>query len=355
MLAPWLKSPFWREQGMLARQRGLALAMLAVMALLLAGPATTWAKPLRLLHVSYDPTRELFHDVNLAFAAAQTQAGKPNPRIYMSHSGSGKQSRSILEGLEADVASLALSYDLDRLVGPDSLLPPDWKTRLPYRSVPFTSTIVFAVRPGNPKGIRDWPDLLRGDVKIITANPKTSGGARWAYLAAYGQVLTRGGDSSAAEAYVRELFRRVPILDAAARGSMTTFAQRLMGDVCLVWENEAHLTAKLLPGRIEVVTPPLSILAEPPVAVIEGYAKKHGTLEISRAYLGFLFTPEGQAIAAKHGYRPQDAAVHAQYASHFPTVQTFTVDSLFGGWQKAHRDHFAEDGLFDRMQRERQP
>jgi sulfate/thiosulfate transport system substrate-binding protein len=334
-----------------------ALAACAVLGALGLIPqsGTVVAAPLRLLHVSYDPTRELFHDVNLAFAAAQSRAGQPNPRIYMSHAGSGKQSRSILEGLEADVATLALSYDLDKLVGPDSLLPADWKTRLPHNSVPYTSTIVFAVRPGNPKGIREWADLVRGDVKIITANPKTSGGARWAYLAAYGQVLTRGGTPADAEAYVREVYRRVPVLDAAARGSMTTFAQRLMGDVCLVWENEAHLTAKLLPGRIEVVTPSVSVLAEPPVAVIEGYARKHGTLELSRAYLQFLFTPEGQAIAAKHGYRPQDPEVRQNHAANFAGVQTFTVDSLFGGWKQAHRDHFAEGGLFDRLQQERRP
>jgi sulfate/thiosulfate transport system substrate-binding protein len=325
------------------------------------GMTVAHAAPLRLLNVSYDPTRELFRDVNAVFlrewtARPSTAPASSKPlRIYMSHGGSGKQSRSILEGLEADVATLALSYDLDKLVGPDSLLPKNWREKFPHQSIPFTSTIVFAVRPGNPKGIRTWEDLVRGDVQVITANPKTSGGARWAYLAAYGHVLFRGGDTAEAEAYVRELYRRVPVLDAAARGSMTTFAQRMMGDVCLTWENEARLTQTVMPGHIDIVVPPVSIVAEPPVAVVEGYARRHGTLEAARAYLGFLFTPEGQEIAVKHGYRAQDSAVASRHSGEFPAIRRFRVDSLFGGWAKAHAKHFAEDGVFDRLQQEARP
>jgi sulfate/thiosulfate transport system substrate-binding protein len=325
------------------------------------GVSQTLAAPVRLLNVSYDPTRELFRDINDAFTknwvekhSNDLKASKPF-RIYMSHSGSGKQSRSILEGLEADVATLALGYDLDKLVGPDSLLPANWREKLPYQSIPFTSTIVFAVRPGNPKQIRTWADLVRSDVQVITANPKTSGGARWVYLAAYGQILLQGGDSLAAETYVRALYRRVPVLDAAARGSMTTFAQRMMGDVCLTWENEARLTQKVLPGQIEIVTPEISIIAEPPVAVVEGYAKKHGTMDLARAYLTFMFSPAGQEIATKHGYRAQDSLVAHRYQADFPAFRSFRIDSLFGGWPKAHAKHFAEDGVFDRLQRTEKP
>ena len=317
--------------------------------LLAAMPKVGVTETLRLLNVSYDPTRELFREVNAAFVRAYEKSTGKKLRVYMSHGGSGKQARSILEGLEADVSTLALAYDIDALHSKGDLLPKDWRQRLPFGSVPYTSTIVFLVRPGNPKGIHDWPDLLKPGVKVVAANPKTSGGARWSYLAAYGQVLMRGGDSATAYAYVRELYRHVPVLDAAARGSVTTFAQRLIGDVCLTWENEAVLTLKKLPGQAEMVVPPISILAEPPVAVIETYARKHGVYAIAEAYLKFLYTKEGQTIAARNHYRPSDTAIAVQYAKEFPVIKRFSVDSLFGGWTSAHAQHFKDGAIFDQL------
>lgn len=310
------------------------------------------AKELALLNVSYDPTRELYDDVNRAFSAqwAKQHDGQ-KVRIKQSHGGSGKQARAVLDGLEADVVTLALGGDIDVLATKGQLLDTNWASRLPNDSAPVTSTIVFAVRKGNPKNIRDWDDLVRDGVSVITANPKTSGGARWAYLAAWGQALERAnGDESAARAYVTKLFRNVPVLDTGARGATTSFAERGQGDVLLSWENEAALLAKDVgAGKFEVVVPSASIVAEPPVAVVDRYADKHGTRELASAYLQFLYSDEGQEIAAKHHYRPQAPTVLARHAAKFPDVKRFTVKDKFGGWSKAQKTHFDDGGIFDQI------
>jgi sulfate/thiosulfate-binding protein len=302
-----------------------------------------------LLNVSYDPTRELYQDVNAAFAKSWgAKNGGQKLTINQSHGGSGKQARSVIDGLEADVVTLALAYDIDAIAA-KGLLPTSWQSRFPEHSAPYTSTIVFLVRKGNPKKIKDWDDLARPGVSVVTPNPKTSGGARWNYLAAWGYAMKKGGGEAGAKDFVTRLFRNVPILDTGARGSTISFVERGIGDVLIAWENEALLAQKDAKDKLEIVVPSVSILAEPPVAVIERYAAKHNTKDVAKAYLDFLYTPEGQEIAAKHFFRPRLAAVATKYASTFPKMTLFTVDEAFGGWAKAHRTHFADGGTFDQI------
>lgn len=320
-------------------------------AALAAGTALLAAGPVKILNVSYDPTRELYNQVNAAFAKQWKSKNGAEVQISQSHGGSGKQARSVLDGLPADVVTLALAYDIDVLAEKGHLLPANWQSRLPNNSTPYTSTIVFLVRKGNPKRIKDWDDLVRQGVSVITPNPKSSGGARWSYLAAWGYALKKNnGDDNKAREFVTKLYKNVPVLDSGARGSTTTFAQRGIGDVLLSWENEAYLALNEL-GRdkVEVVTPSLSILAEPPVAVVDKVAAKHGTTEVAKAYLEFLYSDEGQEIAAKNYYRPQSAKVAAKYASNFPKLGLFTIGELFGGWQKAQKRHFDDGGVFDKI------
>jgi sulfate/thiosulfate-binding protein len=308
------------------------------------------AQAQELLNVSYDPTRELYVDVNAAFAKQwQAKSGKA-VTVQQSHGGSSKQARAVIDGLDADVVTLALAYDIDA-IAESGLLPRDWQKRLPHNSSPYTSTIVFLVRKGNPKGIKDWGDLVRPGVEVITPNPKTSGGARWNYLAGWAWALKQpGGDEATARAYVTQLFQHVPVLDSGARGSTTTFVQRGIGDVLLAWENEAFLAIKELgPGKVDVVVPSLSILAEPPVAVVDKVVDKKGTRAAAQAYLEFLYTPEGQEIAARNYYRPRLEAVAARHAATFPKVNLVTIDASFGGWQKAQKTHFADGGVFDQI------
>jgi sulfate transport system substrate-binding protein len=303
-----------------------------------------------LLNVSYDPTRELYQEVNAAFAKQWRARTAKTLTVQQSHGGSSKQARAVLDGLEADVVTLALAYDIDALAD-GKLLPRDWQKRLPHNSSPYTSTVVFLVRKGNPKGIKDWNDLVRPGMQVITPNPKTSGGARWNYLAAWAYALKRpGGSEATAKAFVTALFRNVPVLDSGARGATTTFVQRGIGDVLLAWENEAFLAIKELgPGKLDVVVPSLSILAEPPVAVVDAVVDRKGTRAAAQAYLEFLYTPEGQDIAARYHYRPRLPAVAARYASAFPKVNLITIDAVFGGWQKAQKVHFADGGVFDQI------
>jgi sulfate transport system substrate-binding protein len=301
----------------------------------------------KLLNVSYDPTRELYHDVNGAFARLWEAKTGDKVEINQSHGGSGKQARSVIDGLEADVVTLALAYDVDVIAEKAKLLPRDWQKKLPHNASPYTSTIVFVVRKGNPKGIKDWDDLLKPGVMVVTPNPKTSGGARWNYLAAWGQALRKpGGDENKAKAFVTELFRHVPVLDSGARGATISFAQRRIGHVLLAWENEARLLCKEMgAGQFEIVVPRVSILAEPPVAVVERVAAKHGTSAAARAYLEFLYSDEGQQIIARHHYRPRSAKV----ATDLPKLDLFTIDEVFGGWAKAQARHFDDDGVFDQI------
>ncbi|WP_082583055.1 sulfate ABC transporter substrate-binding protein [Frateuria sp. Soil773] len=308
------------------------------------------AKDVTLLNVSYDPTRELYRDVNKAFAAQWKAQHGDDVTIEMSHGGSGKQARSVTDGLPADVVTLALAWDIDAIAD-RGYLPKDWQQRLPQHASPYTSTIVFLVRKGNPKGIRDWPDLIRPGVQVITPNPKTSGGARWNFLAAWGYALKRpGGDEAKARAYVHELFRHVPVLDTGARGATNTFVQRGVGDVLLAWENEALLAQQELgKDSFEIVAPSLSILAEPPVAVVDRNADKHGTRAVAEAYLKFLYSPEGQAIVAKRFYRPRSAEAVQRSAAQFPKVATFTIDEVFGGWRQAQAKFFADGAIFDQI------
>ncbi len=303
-----------------------------------------------LLNVSYDPTRELYADLNAAFARNRAGTAGEKVAVRQSHGGSGKQARAVLDGLEADVVTLALAYDVDVLAGA-GLLSRQWRERLPHQRAPYTSTIVFVVRKGNPKGIHGWDDVARPGVAVITPSPKTSGGARWNYLAAWGAVLRRTrGDEGAARELVAAIYRNVPVLDTGARGSSTTFAERGVGDVLLAWENEALLLAREVgKDRFEIVLPRVSILAEPPVAVVDRYADKHGTGALARAYLEYLYSEEGQEIAARHHYRPRSAAVAARHAGQFPALELFTVDEVFGGWAAAQRAHFDEGGIFDQI------
>ena len=304
-----------------------------------------------LLNVSYDPTRELYQEYNAAFARHWKEQTGKDVQIEQSHGGSSKQARAVIDGLEADVVTLALAYDIDAIAEKSGLLPKDWQNRLPHHSAPYTSTIVFLVRKGNPKAIKDWDDLVRPGVAVITPNPKTSGGARWNYLAAWGYALkTWGGDETKAKEFVTALYKNVPVLDSGARGATTTFAERGIGDVLINWENEVLLAVREFGAdRFELVVPSVSILAEPPVALVDAVAAKRGTLELARAYLEYLYAEEGQEIAAKHNYRPRLASVAAKHAAQFPVLELLTVDAMFGGWHKAQATHFDDGGLFDQI------
>jgi sulfate transport system substrate-binding protein len=301
------------------------------------------AKDIVLLNVSYDPTRELYADFNKAFAAHWKARTGDNVIVKQSHGGSGKQARSVIDGLEADVLTLALAYDIDEVAERGKLLDQAWQKRLKHNSSPYTSTYIFLVRKGNPKGIRDWADLVKPGVSVVTANPKTSGGARWGYLAAYGWALKQpGGNDASAKEFIAKLFANVPVLDSGARGSTVTFAERGVGDVLLAWENEAHLSLKEFGAdKFDIVYPSTSILAEPPVAVVDRVVDKRGTRAVAQAYLEYLYTAEGQELAAKHFYRPIDDKVAARHTKNFPKVTLFTIDELFGGWTKAQKTHFA--------------
>ncbi len=309
-------------------------------------PATA---KVELLNVSYDPTREFYDDVNAAFAAQYKAATGTEVTIRQSHGGSGAQARSVIDGLQADVLTLALAYDIDA-VAKAGLTSPEWQKRLPQNSSPYTSTIVFLVRKGNPKGIKDWNDVVRPGVGIIPANPKTSGGARWTYLAAYGQALIAANkDDARARDYIAKFYANVPVLDSGARGATNTFVQRGIGDVLVGWENEAYLALEEAPGQFEVVVPSTSILAEPPVAVTDSVVAKKGTAAVASAYLTYLYTPEAQEIAARHHYRPRDTAVAAKFENTFAKTTLFTIDDTFGGWQAAQATHFADGGVFDQI------
>ena len=303
-----------------------------------------------LLNVSYDPTLELYQDYNVAFAKHWKATNKEVVTINQSHGGSGKQARAVIDGLDADVVTLALGYDVDALAQ-KKLIPTDWQKRLPHNASPYTSTIVFLVRKGNPKQIKDWGDLIKPGLGIITPNPKTSGGARWNYLAAWAYALKQpGGNDEKAKEFVGKLFKNVKVLDSGARGATTTFTERGIGDVLLAWENEAYLAVKELgPDKFEIVTPSLSILAEPPVSVVDKVVDKKGTRKVAQAYLEYLYSPEGQEIAAKHYYRPRDTKVAAKYAKQFAKVKLITIDDVFGGWDKAQKTHFADGGVFDQL------
>jgi sulfate/thiosulfate transport system substrate-binding protein len=304
-----------------------------------------------LLNVSYDPTRELYQDFNKAFAKQWKQKTSQDLVVKQSHGGSGKQARAVIDGLDADVVTLALAYDIDEIHNKGGLIAQNWQKRLPGNSSPYTSTIVFLVRKGNPKQIKDWEDLVKPGVKVITPNPKTSGGARWNYLAAWAYALTqKGGSEAKARDFVTKLFRNVPVLDSGARGATTTFVQRSQGDVLIAWENEAFLAVNELgKDRFQIVVPSLSILAEPPVAVVDRVVDRKGTRKLAEAYLKYLYSPEGQEIAAKHYYRPIDQAVAAKYARQFPKLKLVTIDGTFSGWAKAQKTHFADGGVFDQI------
>jgi sulfate/thiosulfate transport system substrate-binding protein len=328
----------------------LAIALLAA-AFGAAAPLTASAKDISLLNVSYDPTRELYQDFNAAFSKFWFAKTGDKVTIKGSHGGSGKQARAIIDGLDADVATLALAYDVDQLQEKGKLIPKDWQTRLPHNSSPYTSTIVLLVRKGNPKNIKDWDDLVKPGVSVITPNPKTSGGARWNYLAAWAYAQKHdGNDEAKTKEFIGKLFKNVPVLDTGARGSTTTFVERGIGDVLLAWENEAFLAQKELGvGKFEIVVPSLSILAEPPVTVVDKFAKKHGTEVVAKAYLEYLYTEEGQEIAAKNYYRPTLASVAKKYESQFPKVNLVKIDNDFGGWQVAQKKHFSDGGTFDQI------
>ena len=315
-----------------------------------AQQATPTAQAVTLLNVSYDPTRELYADYNQAFAKHWKAKTGQVVTVKQSHGGSGKQARSIIDGIDADVATLALAGDIDALVQHGGHLAANWQQRLPHGSAPYTSTIVFLVRKGNPKGVKDWNDLVRPDMKIITPNPKTSGGARWNYLAAWAFAERQYGSAEKARDFVRQLYRNVPVLDSGARGSTITFVQRGVGDVLLAWENEAFLALKEFgPNKVEIVVPSLSILAQPSVAVLDKVVDKKGTRTVAQAYLQHLYSPEGQRIAAKHHYRPTDPQVQAEFADRFPRLELLTIDQAFGGWGKASQAHFVDGASFDQI------
>jgi sulfate/thiosulfate transport system substrate-binding protein len=308
-------------------------------------------KEVELLNVSYDPTRELYAEINPLFAAQWEAKTGQKVTIKQSHGGSGKQARAVIDGLEADVVTLALAFDVNALHDKGQLIAADWQARLPHNSTPYTSTIVFLVRKGNPKGIKDWDDLVRDGVEVITPNPKTSGGARWNYLAAWGYALEKNGnDEAKAREFVGKLFKNVPVLDSGARGSSTTFIERNLGDVLIAWENEALLSIKdLKKNDFELIMPSVSILAEPPVTAVDKYTAKHGSSEVAKAYLEFLYSKDAQRIAAKHHYRPRDAEAAPELSAEFPKVRQFSIDENFGGWQKAQKLHFDDGGVFDQI------
>ncbi len=307
------------------------------------------AKDIQLLNVSYDPTREFYAEYNEAFSKHWNAKTGDSVRVTQSHGGSGKQARSVIDGLRADVVTLALSYDIDAIAKKPALLAPEWQKRLPDNSSPYTSLIVFLVRKGNPKGIRDWSDLVRPGVGVVTANPKTGGGARWNYLAAYGYALKQsGGDEAKAVDFVKKLYANVPVLDSGARGSTVTFIERGVGDVLITWENEALLAQReSAAAGLERVIPTISILAEPPVTWVDGVVQRKGTAEVAQAYVQHLYSDEGQRLAAKHFYRPRNAKIASEFSGRFPKVELFTIEAVFGGWTKAQKQHFAEGGTFD--------
>ena len=321
------------------------IAALALVAASAAQADTT------LLNVSYDPTRELYADFNAAFAKQWKAKTGETVSIKQSHGGSGKQGRSVIDGLEADVVTLALAYDVDALAEKGNLIPKDWQKRLGHNSAPYTSTIVFLVRKGNPKGVRDWDDLIKPGISVITPNPKTSGGARWNYLAAWGYSLKKtGNDEAKAREFVSKLYTNVPLLDSGARGSTITFTERGIGDVFISWENEAFLALKEFGAdKFEIIVPSVSILAEPPVSVVDKVVDKRGTRKVTEAYLQYLYSDEGQDIAGRNYYRPRDGKAVAKYAKTFTKVALFTIDDVFGGWQKAQKTHFADGGVFDKI------
>ncbi len=332
--------------------------LLVIIGLLFAGslvmvsiPGRAQGDQVSLLNVSYDPTRELYQEFDQAFAKYWKAKTGQTVTIEQSHAGSSKQARAVIDGLQADVVTLALAYDIDAISQNAGLLPADWQTRLPQNSTPYTSTIVFLVRKGNPKHIKDWDDLVKPGISVITPNPKTSGGARWNYLAAWAYALKQpGGNEQKAQDFVKRLYKNVPVLDSGARGATTTFVQREIGDVLLAWENEAFLSIRELgPDKVEIVVPSQSILAEPPVSIVDKVVDKKGTRAVAQAYLEYLYTPEGQEIAAKNYYRPRLDSVAKKYAATFPKIKLVTVDDVFGGWQKAQKTHFADGGVFDQI------
>jgi sulfate/thiosulfate transport system substrate-binding protein len=324
---------------------------LIISAVIFALTSAALAQKVTLLNVSYDPTRELYQDYNAAFAKYWKGKTGQNVTIQQSHGGSSKQARAVIDGLEADVVTLALAYDIDAIAEHAQLLPANWQSRLSNNSSPYTSTIIFLVRKGNPKGIKDWDDLVRPGVSVITPNPKTSGGARWNYLGAWGYALKRsGGDESKARDFISKLYKNVPVLDSGARGSTTTFVERGIGDVLIAWENEVLLGAKDLgQDKFDIVVPSVSILCEPTVSLVDKVVDKHGTRAVAQAYLEYLYSPEGQEIAAKRYYRPRSDAVLKKYAGQFPKVKLFTLSEISGDWQKTQKTHFADGGVFDQV------
>jgi sulfate transport system substrate-binding protein len=325
-------------------------ALVAPLAASMLGAASVEAADVTLLNVSYDPTREFYEDYNAAFAKYWKGKSGESVTINQSHGGSGKQARAVIDGLDADVVTLALAYDVDQLYQKGKLIPENWQSRLPNNSAPYTSTIVFLVRTGNPKGIKDWSDLGRSGISVITPNPKTSGGARWGYLAAWGYGVKKLGGEDAAKNLVKKIYANTAVLDTGARGSTVTFAEREIGDVLITWENEANLAIQEYgKDKFEIVTPSLSILAEPPVTVVDSVARRHGTTEVAEAYLKYLYSKEGQELAAKHFYRPRDQEVLAKHAKNFPKLELFTIAEVFGNWNKAQATHFADGGVFDQI------
>lgn len=328
--------------------RNLFASLLAFTALRVSG--LCHAADVTLLNVSYDPTREFYQEYNVAFAKHWKAKTGQIVEIQQSHGGSGKQARAVIDGLDADVVTLALAYDVDQLYQKRKLIPQNWQSRLPHNSAPYTSTMIFLVRKGNPLGIRDWDDLAKPGVSVITPNPKTSGGARWNYLAAWGYALKKYGSEQAARDLVTKIYKNAAVLDTGARGSTITFAEREIGDALITWENEAYLILKEYGAdAFEIVTPSISILAEPPVTVVDDIVRQHGTREVAEDYLKYLYSPEGQEIAAKHHYRPRDPAILAKHAEDFAKIDLFTIDEVFGGWEQAQKIHFADGGVFDQI------
>jgi sulfate/thiosulfate-binding protein len=337
-------------QSSLERIAG-AVFVTAALAACNGGSAERSVPPAEILNVSYDPTRELYAEVNAVFVKGYEARTGRKVTVKQSHGGAGAQARAVIDGLEASVVTLALAYDIDAIAA-SGLIASDWQKRLPQNSAPYTSTIVFLVRKGNPKGIKDWNDLVKPGIGVITPNPKTSGGARWNYLAAWEYARRQaGGDDAGTRAFMASLFRNVPVLDSGARGATNTFVQRQIGDVLLAWENEAYLAIQETGDQIEMVVPSISILAEPPVTVVDKVVDRRGTRPIAEAYLQFLYTPEAQEIVARHHYRPRDPEVAATHAGRFADVKLFTIDEAFGGWQQAQRTHFADGGTFDQIYR----
>lgn len=323
----------------------LKLALIA--GLLSVSSANLWAKDF--LNVSYDPTREFYENINKEYAAYWKKRTGQTINFKQSHGGSGKQARAVIDGLQADVVTLALAADIDAIAEQTSLLSKDWQAKFPHNSTPYTSTIVFLVRKDNPKNIQDWGDLIKPGVEIITPNPKTSGGARWNYLAAWAWAKHKYGTDAKAQAFVTQIYKQTKVLDSGARGATTTFAERGIGDVLLAWENEAYLAVREQPGKFKVITPSLSILAEPPVAILEKNAEKHGNIHVATGYLNFLYSPLGQEIAAKNFYRPRNAAILQKYAQVFKPLKLVTIDQEFGGWKQVQKRHFDNNGIFDQI------